>query len=302
MSWTDNEEIPDQASKAPPALAAFQGRLHMVHLGDSSNDLWWSIYDGVSWKKPDGTPGNERIPGQKSKATPALAAVGNQLHMVHLGDSSDDLWWSIYDGTEWRKPDGTPGNERIPDQQSKAAPALAEFAGRLYLVHLGESSNDLWWSINSGNEWRRPDGALGNTRIDDQRSKAAPAIAAHGLAVHMVHLGDSSDNIWYSTKPTSELEWSANRQIGQASRTAPALASVFTLAGVAGLHMVRLGTSGDKLWHSQLDGTTWTTAEEIPKQASKAAPALAGLDGTVHMVHLGESSNRLWHSWFDGAQ
>ena len=40
MSWTDNEEIPDQASKAPPALAAFQGRLHMVHLGDSSNDLF----------------------------------------------------------------------------------------------------------------------------------------------------------------------------------------------------------------------------------------------------------------------
>jgi hypothetical protein len=41
--WTPNVRIPDQTSKASPALAAFQGRLHMVHLGDSSNDIWHSV-------------------------------------------------------------------------------------------------------------------------------------------------------------------------------------------------------------------------------------------------------------------
>ena len=34
----------------------------------------------------------ERIGGQQSKASPALAAVGIALHMVHLGGSSNDIW------------------------------------------------------------------------------------------------------------------------------------------------------------------------------------------------------------------
>jgi len=41
--WTPNVRIPNQSSKASPALANFQGRLHMVHLGDSSNDIWHSV-------------------------------------------------------------------------------------------------------------------------------------------------------------------------------------------------------------------------------------------------------------------
>jgi len=49
--WTPNVRIPDQTSKASPALAAFPGlqgipgTLHMVHLGDSSNQIWHFEYD-----------------------------------------------------------------------------------------------------------------------------------------------------------------------------------------------------------------------------------------------------------------
>jgi hypothetical protein len=41
--WWPKVRIPDQLSKASPALAVFQGKLHMVHLGDSSNNIWHSI-------------------------------------------------------------------------------------------------------------------------------------------------------------------------------------------------------------------------------------------------------------------
>ena len=40
--------IPDQLSKAAPALASTGGLLHMVHLGNTSNDIWHSTYDGSS--------------------------------------------------------------------------------------------------------------------------------------------------------------------------------------------------------------------------------------------------------------
>jgi hypothetical protein len=86
--WDDNERIAGQQSKASPALAAFDGRLHMVHLGDESNDIWYSSFDGQDWTE------NERIAGQQSKASPALAAFDGRLHMVHLGDESNDIWYS----------------------------------------------------------------------------------------------------------------------------------------------------------------------------------------------------------------
>jgi hypothetical protein len=86
---------PPQRSSAAPALAAIPGfRLHMVHLGASTDDLWHSTYDGTNW-----TPNVKVDPPQRSQAAPALAAmptVGGGLHMVHLGASTDDLWHSIW--------------------------------------------------------------------------------------------------------------------------------------------------------------------------------------------------------------
>ena len=95
MAWTPNVRIPNQQSWAPPALA-YGGpegaQLHMVHLGDSSNDIWHSRSDGNSWSP------NVRIPNQQSWASPALALYDGLLHMVHLGDSSTDIWYSTSDG------------------------------------------------------------------------------------------------------------------------------------------------------------------------------------------------------------
>ena len=287
-AWSENVRIPNQKSKAAVALAVFRGVIHMVHLGDSSNTIWWSTStDGINW-----TP-NTPIPGQKSKATPALAVYNDRLHMVHLGDSSNDIWWSIYDGASWNKSDGTPGNERIPDQKSKAAPALAAYGGRLHMVHLGDSSNDIWWSMYDGVSWKKDDGATpGNTRIKGQQSKSSPAFAVFGGRLHMVHLGDSSNNIWWSSFDGNDW-WSNTRIRCQKSKAPPALA---TYNGA--LHMVHLGDSSNRLWWSMYDGSEWTPNVVIPGQKSKASPALVVTpDGTqLLMVHLGDSSNDLWQS------
>jgi len=42
-----------------------------------------------------------RIPNQRSKAAPALASTGGLLHLVHLGDTSNTLWHSVFDGRTW---------------------------------------------------------------------------------------------------------------------------------------------------------------------------------------------------------
>jgi hypothetical protein len=113
----------------------------MVHLGDGSSDIYWSIFDGSRWNKPDGTPGNEPIPGQRSSAAPALAEHNGSLHMVHLGDGSSDIYNSIYDDTN-----GWQANKRTYNNQSNFTPSLATLGGNLYMVH-NDGSNRIQHTI-----------------------------------------------------------------------------------------------------------------------------------------------------------
>lgn len=81
--------IKNQRSHGGPALCAWQGRLHVVHQGDSSNQLWHSIYDGT-WRP------NVQIENQSSAAGVGLSASGSGVVTVHVGASSAALWDSVY--------------------------------------------------------------------------------------------------------------------------------------------------------------------------------------------------------------
>ena len=273
-SWVINKQIAGQTSKAASSLAAYSGNLHMVHLGDSSNDIWHSWFDGSNWTL------NVRVPNQQSKESPSLAAYNGNLHMVHLGDSSNDIWHSWFDGNNW-----TP-NVRIPNQQSKASPSLAEYNGNLHMVHIGDSSNDIWHSWFDGNNWTP------NVRIPNQQSKASPSLAAYNGNLHMVHLGDSSNDIWHSWFDGNN--WTPNVRIpDQQSKASPSLAPYN-----GNLHMVHIGDSSNNIWHSWFDGNSWTDNVRI-YQESKNSPAIAFYNNELFINHSGNSSNDIWYSWFD---
>jgi hypothetical protein len=217
--------LPDQRSKAGLAATVFADALHMVHLGEQSNDLWHTrTQDGDVWTA------NVRLPDQKSKAAPALAEFGEWLHMVHLGDSSNTLWHSVFDGNRWSP------NVRIPDQKSRATPALASFGGRLHMVHLGDTSNSLWHSVFDGNAWSP------NIPIPDQKSKATPALASFGGRLHMVHLGDTSNSFWHSV--FDGIAWSPNVKALRKNSPLPPAIAVFAQR----LQVLYVGESGYNLW------------------------------------------------------
>ncbi|MGB7963656.1 MAG: alkaline phosphatase family protein [Propionicimonas sp.] len=280
MPWTSNATIPQQLSKNSPALAAFGGGLHLVHAGDSSNDIWHTqTADGANW-----TP-NVRISDQRSKAPSALAGFGGRLHLVHLGDTSNQLWHSSFDGDRWT------ANVTIEGESAQSAPALADFGGLLHCVHNGNSSARLYHLTFDGTRWTKRGADPG---LDGQRSKGAVALAAFGGLLHMVHQGDSSNQLWHAT--FDGTRWGDNEPIsGQLSKSPPALAAFGGL-----LHLVHLGDSSNSLWHSTFDGSTWQPNIAIPYQLSKAAPALAAFGNRLHLVHLGDTSNSLWHSSSDG--
>ena len=276
MSWTPNVPIPDQQSKDSPALAEFGGLLHLVHPGESSNDLWHSWYDGAVWRP------NERIPEQRSKGASALAAYGGLLHVVHQGDSENQLWHSTWDGQRWSV------NAKIPGEKAHSPVAMAEFGGLLHMVHNGDSSNRLYHLTWDGQSWTQL------MQIPDQLSKGAPAVAVYGGLLHMVHQGDSENQLWHST--FDGATWTPNVKIpGQLSKSAPALAAANGL-----LQVTHLGDSSNTIWHSTFDGASWAPNVPVPHQLAEEAPALATHGGRLHMVHTGDSEDTLWHSSSDG--
>lgn len=180
------DSIKKKYSKFKVAWAVYQDRLHMVHTGKSSHNIYHSYFDGKEWS-PD-IP----IQGQKSKGTPALVVFRKELHMLHLGDSSNELWHSVYRGKGWTV------NKKIGIKSGRP-PALAEFGNRIHMVTTSlprpqwdTSPKYLYHSQFNGKQWSAP------AKIPGQYSKSAPALLTYGAKLHMVHLGNSSNNLWYS--------------------------------------------------------------------------------------------------------
>ena len=240
-------------------------------------------------------------------AHPTLAVFRSQVHLL-VGFRKRGSWTDyipgkidippysfphhyVFNGREWspQKEKNIPGNGR-------EKVALAVYNRNLWAVWRGKDKQ-LWFS-RYYDQWAPP------IKIPGQYSKSAPAIAVRRRALHMVHNGKSSDDLWHSTF-TPRTQWTKNVKIGQKSRTTPG----FTLGSDGNLHMVYLGAAKrgrrdpKDLWYSQFNGSRWTTFGKIQNQYSKASPTLLGAGTTspllpLLMVHLGKSENTLWHALY----
>lgn len=288
MGWTDNEVIETSQgviplSKTSPALSVTGTELRMVHLGNKSNQLYYIFYDGIRWV------GDQPINVQKSKAPPALA--GN--HLAHLGNSSNNIYTSVccWSNDEQIRFDQV-SNDRLVlgPITSNRTPGLATMPnGDLAMaIKLGTKKNIFLIIFPIPFQGQ---GSAEPYSTSGSRTNRAPALAHHGGTLHIVHSGESSNNIWHA-KRVSGNTWNTKQIEGQNSKSSPAIASFN-----GQLHMVHLGDSSNDIWHSiYIDELDMWTEDKIKRQKSKASPALAAFGDRLHMVHLGDSSNKIYHS------
>ncbi len=271
----------------------------MVHLGDSSNNLWHSMFDGRRW-----TP-NVQIPGEKSKAAPALAFDGTVLHLVHLGDSSNDLWKSQFDGASWSP------NIRVAEEKSKAVPRSPPLRAWSTWFILATLSNNLWHS-----------------RLDFGAANLTPQIV-HEIchAAGVIHEQSCEDRDWFVTIDEDEIQEGKEHNYEKRNDEAEDsglydydllmhYGPFFFAKGVTPVMTPGIATSGFTGSFANIGKAAglsagdietlfalypaWSENVRIPDQASCATPALAEFAGLLHCVHIGRTSNDLWHSTFNG--
>lgn len=267
------------------------------------------------------------IPNQSSKTSSALALIQGQLHLIHLGSGSDELWHSIWSGTNW-----TP-NVRI-GKQSRGRVALANEGLLVYQSRSQQpdGSYGLVHSMFQGG-WTPSKPLPGHHPITDPMttSDSPAAVLTLGtwtvyrqvphqgylLGVSRYRPGFSGSAVLIDTGQADELStgvpalasngtgmhviylykdtkeiWHGNRPVpNQTSKDSPAAAF-----HNHELHMVHLGSGSDNIWHSKFVNGAWTPNVRIPDHASSKPPAMASAPDGLHMVHRGAGSDRIWHS------
>jgi hypothetical protein len=266
--WSIPVAIPNQTSKTTSALAYVQGRLHLIHLGDSSNQLWHSFWDGTRWSD------NVRI-GKESNGRAALTSSGLLVYRDIYAEP-DGAYGLIYSILQAGWPQARPLPDRITTDDSPAAVATLTGTTVVRQVpHQDYAMSNSNYIVGPGGVQFLDSGVLG------VYSAKVPALASSGYGLDIIYTYKGSKDLWHG-----------GRQIpNQSSKATPAAAYH---NGV--LHMVHLGESSDDIWHTTFVNGQWTADVRIPNHLSGDTPALASAPDGLHMVHKGQSSNLIWHS------
>lgn len=99
-NWTGNQQIkvvdnaddPEPQCPGSPALAYFNGKLHMVYSG-MSECLYYSVFDGSQWT------GNYELQiygtALKTDTTPGMAVIDNKLYLIYPGWGIEgQMYWA----------------------------------------------------------------------------------------------------------------------------------------------------------------------------------------------------------------
>jgi hypothetical protein len=279
--WSPSQMLSGLQSKSTPAVALFQGAMHMVRNAEPNNTLVWNTsVDGLNW-----TP--DQPIGPQSGSGASLAVFGVLLHMVYLEDGSSQVRWWTFDGSVWTDQGYVPDLSVQPPANlaSRSLPGLVVF-GELLLLGTDPSSSEI--------NMVRFDGAAWDVKrtIFGQFSTRPVHAAVFQSEVHMVYLGDSADDVCWSGFDGS-IWWSRTRIRCRKSQSAPALAVHNGL-----LHMVHQGDGSNSMRWSLYDGDEWTPSVTILGQNSQTAAALCETpdQSRLVMLRLGDASDDIWFS------
>ncbi|MBZ5490947.1 MAG: hypothetical protein LAO76_08450 [Acidobacteriia bacterium] len=104
------------------------------------------------------------------------------------------IWFTAFDGNTWVIPDNP--ISKNGHTLTSAAPAMAEYNGKLYLAYKGSGSDDLWYNVFDGTSWLAND--LEITQNGHSKTGDAPALAEYNGKLYLAYRGSGSDDLWYN--------------------------------------------------------------------------------------------------------
>jgi hypothetical protein len=216
--WSAPVLIPGQKTSDDVSLAAFNGYLYMVHIGETDNRaVWFSRFDPVTetWLE------NTKLALTTDTGAPALAAFDNKLWIV--GAREDfygqlQLWATTMSAGGYVAPAVNIGRRRTTSTRV----SLAAYANKLYMAY-GDGGSDAIVTIThdvggTPGTWSAPSfvkaGPSGSAIHGDE-----PKLAVAGGYLHLVHRRAGGVQTFWTT--WNRCTWAPEQQIDQVGSIRP---------------------------------------------------------------------------------
>ncbi|WP_322872192.1 phosphatidylinositol-specific phospholipase C domain-containing protein [Streptomyces goshikiensis] len=255
--------LPWPGSKTPdaPALAPLGGKLYCAVRG-LGNQIYISRLEAGKWS------GFVRVASLLTHHAPALTAFNGKLYLAYTGTNANEPnILSSADGTTWSSQTRLPG-------RADTGPALAVRDNVLHCAY--GASGEIWynWSTNSAaTSWTK------SYQVPGAGTAHAPALATHQGKLYLAYRRTLSGKITIHTNTSSG--WGASIDLPGTTLSTPAL-------GVRGTTLNCVVRGGDdKLWHSSLNGTSWSSFQKINETTTTlSGPAIAAPDANnLYLVY-----------------
>lgn len=173
--WTPSVVIPGQQAADTVSLAAFNGLIYMVRVGESQR-VYISHFNPVTSAWSAGT----QLP-YTSNSTPTIAAFQGQLWFVGSRTDTQQMWTATMSTAEVFS-----SETLIPNHFTSWRPTSAVFNGRLFVAHRDQTLGRVVYGSFNGSTWSPelslPMGVNG-TNIDAYE----PVMAAVNGYLHVIY-------------------------------------------------------------------------------------------------------------------
>jgi hypothetical protein len=177
--------------------------------------------------------------------------------------------------------------------ETENAPAVASDGNNLYAAWKGATTNNIYFSINSGSGWS--DQTIVGGSDWTAGTSAAPALAfVSGTNVWLAWRGESAGHVWISMWDGSS--WSTQQEVQGTNWVSGTSAAPAVTYSEGLLFIAWKGTSGNRIWYSTFNGSEFAT-QQVVGTSGWTADSSAGptFQQSTALIYKGVSTN-VWEA------
>ncbi|MFD3919881.1 hypothetical protein [Streptomyces sp. NPDC058595] len=268
QEWSDHGDQQSVGITGSPAMVTYKGRNFCLHQGQSPGDsgtLWCGEFtyspSDASFHFTD-----TKVAGAAISGSPAVAVFKDLLYCFYQGCSGGkadaSLRCQTYDGRTWSEVSTLFKGAVIEN------PAAATYKDSLYCAFGGKGAVLIYTAFN-GKDWSEPEAA----RV---YLSCSPSLVEYDSKLYCLHQDDNliEGNLEWNVFDGQGWQWdSMVKSVGMAGSPAGTVIPA-TNGRSARICCVHRGETGNDLWHTYFDGTTWTRDLIQPVGDAEDSPAV----------------------------
>jgi len=181
--WTTMDGVPgyenisnnEGTSESPKVLIDANNNPYIMweEWSPGNKEIFFTRWDGSQWVKMDGAPGVENITNTPlesgSNGFYFQLDSANNPYLVEAEDSTGEIYFTHWDGSQWAKMDGTVGFDNLSNNigDSECPKVLLDSLDMPYVVWRDETTGngDIYFTHWNGSQWTGMDGTAGYDNI-----------------------------------------------------------------------------------------------------------------------------------------